>query len=181
MTCIVGLVDGERVVLGADSFGSTDGCYASALNTPKLITVGQLLVGYTSAYRFGQLLQYAEAVPPLVDQDPDYFLVSAFVPWLRRLLSEAGWQRVECGREEGGQALIACRGRLFVMQDDYSILEPACGYEAIGCGREYGRGSLHTSACEIPKLGAEDRIRMALRAAAAFDPHVGQPFVVRSL
>jgi hypothetical protein len=185
MTCIVGLVDDERVVMGADSFGGADGCPGSTLKNPKIVRIGGLAIGYTSSYRLGQLLQYGFSPPAVDDRDIEEYLVSRFVPSLRAHLKEHGWSTVENGREEAGGLLIACRGRLFRMQAEYEMIEEACGYGAVGCGATLAFGSLHTSGVAVTEgadwLTPEVRVRLALDASAAFDQHVAAPYTVMAV
>ena len=64
MTCIVGLADGENVWIGADSAsGGANGWAITRVVAPKVFPlqikeVDQwLLIGYTSSFRMGQILE----------------------------------------------------------------------------------------------------------------------------
>jgi len=56
MTCIVGITDGKRIVMGCDSAGSSPEnpeIYNVAVD--KIFTTGEYLVGICGSYRAGQI------------------------------------------------------------------------------------------------------------------------------
>ena len=57
MTCVVGLIEDNTIYLGADSLGS-NGHSKSEYRFPKVFQNGDFLIGYTSSFRMGQMLQY---------------------------------------------------------------------------------------------------------------------------
>ena len=182
MTVVVGLVDGGRVIMGADSAGSGD-CSTYPMVTPKVFRLGPLLLGYTSAFRFGQVIRYGLIVPRIApDEDFERYLAGSFSAALRDCLKEHGWHSTDNGRDAGGRLMVAYNGRLAVIEEDYGVIESMNGYRAIGCGSEWATGSLHTTG-RVPynTIVASLRVRLALEAAADHDQHCAGPFVVERL
>lgn len=60
MTCIVGLVDGDRVILGGDSAGIA-GWHLQLRADEKVFRNGPYAIGFTTSFRMGQILRYATA------------------------------------------------------------------------------------------------------------------------
>lgn len=191
MTCIVGLVHAPRgsrgkapektVYIGADS-ASVLGWTSRVTSLPKVFQRGPFLIGYTSSFRMGQLLQHALAVPPQgtgkKDQDDMKFMVTVFAEHVRALLKERGMSKVEANSESGGQFLVGYRQRLYSIMSDFQVNEMADGYDAVGSGAEYALGALRALGPEMPP---KTRVRRALEVSAHFSMAVCPPFYVRSL
>lgn len=180
MTCIVGLVSRKTVYIGADS-ASVLGWTSRVTRLPKVFQKGPFLIGYTSSFRMGQLLQHALAVPlqgsSRKDQDDMKFMVTVFAEHVRSLLKERGMSKVEANSESGGQFLVGYRGRLYSVMSDFQVNEMADGYDAVGAGAEYALGALRA----LPNLAPQTRVRRALEVSAHFNMAVCSPFFVRSL
>jgi hypothetical protein len=133
--------------------------------------------GYTTSFRMGQIIQYGFTPPTLGDDvDLDRVMRTTFVDALRTAFKQAGWARTDNGVEETGQFLVGVKGRLFTVDADYQVGEPADGYAAVGCGHALAAGSLHTSRA----LGWEPsrRVTAALEAAAHHSAGVVDPFTL---
>ena len=179
MTAIVGLVDKGTVYMGGDSCaGDAQSCLKTRMKHPKVFRKGEFIIGYTSSFRMGQLLE-CELTPPEMPENITLYdyMVRLFVPALRGCLKGGGFAKVENNVEEGGTFLVGIRECLFEIQSDYSVLDHASEYMACGCGREYCLGSLHSTHGWQPK----DRIIAALTAAAEYNAYVMSPFTVESL
>lgn len=182
MTCIVGVVDGDRVWMGGDSAG-TKWQAIRTIATPKVFHNGPFLIGHTNTWRFGNLLQHKLDTSELtvhLDRAADIhqFMVTRFVEAIRSVLSTAGYSQREDNREYGGTCLIGVRGRLFLMEDNYQIFETADGHASCGCGEDYATAALHALGHIIP---AEERVKRALETAAYLSTGVRGPFTILSV
>jgi len=174
MTCIVGLVDQGAVWMGGDSAGVA-GLDISLRADPKVFRNGNLLIGFTSSFRMGQLLRFRLVPPQRRDgQDLFEYMVCDFVESVRVCLREGGFAHRSNDVETGGFFLVATEGRLFSIQDDYQVSEFHRGFHAIGCGSAYALGSLYGT-MDLP---AEERVRRALQTAEYFSGGVRAPFVI---
>lgn len=183
MTCIVGLlagpglVAGKGVVIGGDSAGVA-GYLTVVRADPKVFRTGPFLIGYTSSFRMGQLLRFRLSVPARhPDVDVFQFMVTTFVDAVRDCLKAGGCAEVNNAVESGGTFLVGYAGRLFEIDGDYQVGEPADGYAAVGGGAELALGALHATA-DRP---ADERVQAALAAAAYFSTGVRPPFVIERL
>ena len=176
MTCIVGVPQGGgRVVMGADSAGLCDWDLTVRADA-KVFTRGPFLMGFTSSFRMGQLLKYRLDVPEHPEGMADLeYLSTAFVDAVRECLGDGGWRKKEHEREEGGTFLVGYRGRVYEVESDFQVGEPAAGYAACGCGARIALGALHALGVRVPPT---ERVRRALEAAEALSAGVRGPFVI---
>lgn len=157
VTCIVGLVGVNGVLIAGDAQGSTTWTKREDVQ-PKVFQLSELLVvGYCGSGRFGQLLQYhvMEGLEePSLILDEHKWVVKEFVPHLRAVADHHGHLHIylEDNSEGIGPSafLLGVRGRLFTVWSDFGVDEHVLSYDAIGSGAETAMGSLHG------ELGDED-------------------------
>lgn len=177
MTCVVAMVKDGHLFMGADSAGVSD--YSIRYRKdPKVFINGEMLFGFTSSFRFGQILQY-EFNPPKhhADVPIEQYMVSGAVPAMREALRNHGYTRVNNNEETGGQCLIGYRGRLFMIASDFQVCETDDCFNAIGCGQDLAMGSMLSTLKLVPNLPANSHIELALEAAARYSAGVTAPFV----
>ena len=126
----------------------------------------------------GQLLQYSLEIP----EHPDgmrnhHYMATRFIDSVRKCLHDGGFAKKKEGIESGGTFLVAYRGSLFTIYDDYQVGEYADGYASVGCGCEFAYGAIHATEGE----SAMTRVKRALKAAAKFSAYVMPPFHVLRL
>lgn len=181
MTCIVGLRHAGRMYLGGDAAGSRGG-YLHTLVAPKVFRRGPYLIGYTSSFRMGQLIQYGTKLPIPGDKDRRdilKYMCLTFVPWLRELFKNGGYLEKEKEAEVGGEFLVVVAGRLFSIQEDFQVSESASGFDACGCGMYIAWGAL--AGMERTKIRGTSRVRRALEIAERFTQGVSRPFTILSV
>lgn len=174
MTCIVGLEQDGKVYIGGDSaaVGGQD-IYAS--RTPKVFQNGRYLIGYTTSFRMGQLLQFSLGRITVKKKDPFAHLVTEFIPHLRTLFENGGYSRITNNKEAGGSFLLGYKGKVYSIQSDFQVNSCIDGMMACGCGEDYALGSMYsTQRIKDP----EKRLIMALSAAAHYSTGVCEPFLV---
>jgi ATP-dependent protease HslVU (ClpYQ) peptidase subunit len=177
MTCVVGLIAEGRVYIGADS-AAVAGWTRRKTLLKKVFRRGPFLIGYTTSFRMGQLLEHQLEVPRQADRESDMsFMVNQFIESTRTLLKSRGFSKVESNNEKGGQFLVGYRGRLYSVESDFQVGEMSEGFDAVGSGSDYALGAM----AALPKLPPKRRILRSLEIAAEFSMGVSAPFVVRSM
>ncbi len=181
MTCIIGFTDKEHGVswIGGDSLGSNGYTKSSELSAKVFRNelFKNVLIGGTTTFRHLDLLRYSEDLFDEVDfykkSEIDHkFMVTKFIPKVVKLFKEDVISEPET--ERGGSFIVATPGRVFRIQEDYSVLEPELGFCSVGCGEEAAMGSLLTTMRMDMK--PEDKIIMALEAAEQCYCGVQRPF-----
>jgi hypothetical protein len=183
MTCIVGIVHADGVTLGGDSAGvdvSNLGLWLRRDAKVFAIADGQMVLGFTSSFRMGDLLRYRLTLPRMHQSDSvDAYMRTSFIDAVRSCLSDGGYTRNDHGKELGGTFLVGFAGRLFRVEDDMQVGEAAADYDACGCGQSFALGALHalTGGHQIQgQFQAEPMLRAALGAAEQFSAGVRGPF-----
>lgn len=181
MTCIIGFTDKENNVswLGADSLGSNG--YTKSVNMAVKIfrneTFKNVLIGGTTTFRHLDLLKYSDKLFDEVDwlknTDIDHkFMVTKFIPKVIELFKDGIISEEEKNR--GGNFIVATPGKIFEVQQDYSVLEPELGICAVGDGEIVAMGSLLTT--KDLDMSIQDKIIKALEAAEQYCCGVQRPF-----
>jgi ATP-dependent protease HslVU (ClpYQ) peptidase subunit len=177
VTCIVGVVENNKVYIGGDSAGVA-GYSLTIRKDKKVFRNGEFLIGGTSSFRMIQLLHYAFEPPPYDENiDLEKYMATAFVDAIRECFKRGGYAQVESQQESGGHFLIGFRGRLFHVEADYQVGEALSSYDAVGCGADVALGCLYAT----PDMQSLKRIELALRAAEAHSAGVRAPFFIESL
>ena len=174
MTCIVGVVEGDSVYIGADS-AAVGGSLIRALKRPKVFRNGPFVIGFTSSFRMGQLLEYALEVPEQEEGMPDEeYMVTIFVEAVRKCLKEYGFLKIDSGQEEVGAFLVGYRDGLYCMAEDLQILQTLDGMAACGSAHQFALAVIY----DRRNSTTRERIQRALEAAAYFSTDVVEPFGV---
>jgi len=182
-TCIVGHREpGGLVWLGSDSLGVDEYNNMQTVVQPKQFRIGMWRVGYTSSFRYGEIIRHHvehEAEPPFQsdEKDPYEELVVDLIPKIRKELKDRGYTKVDENREDAGHSIwtrlnrSSGESRIFHVQNDFSVLEYSHDTVAVGCGAQYALGAALAS----PNTGSR-RVLDALQAAARFSSGVGAPY-----
>ncbi len=174
MTCIIGLEHKGKVYMGGDS-AAASGWDITRVVLPKVFLRDEFLIGYTTSFRMGQLLQFNLNIPEKSqDEDDLHYLITKFIPAIRECLKAGGYTKIENNVEENGDFLIGYHGKLYHVESDFSINRYMHGFDAVGCGTAYAYGAMAAQKNDNPKLCIE----RALEIASQFSNGVCSPFYV---
>lgn len=177
MTCIVGLVHEGKVYMGADSAASS-GFDRHLTSLHKVFRTGKFLLGYTTSFRMGQILQYHLTVRTQFTEETDeQYMVVAFVEAVRECLKGKGFAKIDNNVEEGGEFLVGYNGHIYQLESDFQINHWQHGMGACGAGEDYALATL----LALPNLEPEERIRRALEIASELSSYVSPPFLIESM
>ena len=176
MTCIVGIAQGGKVWIGADS-ASVSNWQCTKTTLSKVFKVQDFLIGYTTSFRMGQILQYHLVVPLQTDQLDLEYLVTKFIPKVRDVFQEHWFDEVKKEKNKGGDFLLGYGGHLYYVACDFQVNENVCGFDACGSGEEYALAAMKA----LEGLQPEERIRRSLEIAAFFSISVCGPFQILSV
>jgi len=176
MTCIIALEHAGQVWMGGDS-AAVAGWDIQKTANQKVFVIGDFLIGYTSSFRMGQLLQYHLDVPENNQDDDLRYLVTKFIPAVRECLRQGGYTKMENNQESAGFFLVGYRGRAYKICDDFQILRSMDGFVAVGYGESNALGALAALDIQNP----EQAIKRALEIAGRFSVQVCEPYYVLSL
>jgi hypothetical protein len=184
MTCIAGIsLSNGEVWIAGDSAGTNASSQQTLYREGKVFVVrnahgDEFLLGCGTSFRMMDLLRYTLVPPPYEEEELHRYMVVGFVEAVRACLEAGGWARKEANREEGGTFLVGFRGRLFEISPDYQICEALIGYHAIGTGDDLALGALFATQ---GNRDPQNRLMLALQAAAYHNSDVREPFVIQHL
>lgn len=177
MTCIIGMVDKNKVYIGGDSAG-VSGYNVIIRSDAKVFRNGPMLMGFTTSFRMGQILHYDLIVPEHPPEMDDMkYLVSHFIKSVRDAMKESGYLKNTSNRESCGTFLIGYHGKLYQIDEDLQVGAPVDNIAAVGCGAEVALGAMHGLAHLYPK----ERITKALQITEHLNSGVRPPFLVDEL
>jgi ATP-dependent protease HslVU (ClpYQ) peptidase subunit len=177
MTCIVGIKHAGKVYIGGDSLGSN--YYSKTVRVDQKVFIkGEMLFGFTSSFRMGQIIQYSFDLPERDAEDVDdmKFLVNKFVPALTAAFDTGGYLTKKENVNTGGTFLLGYRSKLYQIQEDFQVGESLEDYDACGSGEKYALGSLYSG---VYASNPKKRIELAIHAAEKFATTVGGPILVK--
>jgi len=170
-TAIVGIIQDGRIWVSGDSRAVSGYTITDDVQKVFKSEDGRFIVGFAGSLRGGQVLQYFLKVPlQEKNQTVLEFMVKTFVPAIQKCLSEKNGGMVEI--------IVGYKSRLFLIDSEFVVIESTLrGFDAIGIGRAYCLGSL----CATEGMSPEQRIKIAIEAAARFNAAVAPPINVLTL
>lgn len=166
------------------AFMAGDSCASDPINqslvkNPKVFhPVGRrdILIGCAGSFRMPNLMQHVEGVfPPeeeLATKDINMsYLVTEFTPVIKALTEDFD-------DDDMWEMLIAVGNRIYRMQMDLSILEPADDCDAIGIGGSVALGAFKVLNELAPYRSVEERMKHALNVACSSCQGCSAPFIV---
>lgn len=139
MTCILGLVADDFIILAGDKMGS-NGRTKDIFPRPKVFKNGEFLIGYTSSFNMGQILEF-QWVPPVhtIHMDDDEYIYKEVRQSIKTTLDKHDFGTTK-GKEslepELGTFLFVYHNKLYEYQQNSSILEIDF-IGACGCGTDH--------------------------------------------
>ena len=177
MTCIVGIIEKEKVYIGGDSAGVGGARIYIRKDKKVFLKDNKFIIGFTSSFRMGQLLMCDDRfkIREQNKNESDYhFMINAFIPSIQKLFKAGGYLRTKDDGLIGGVFLIGYNKNLYLIESDFQVGESTDNYMACGCGEDFALGSLF--ATQKTDMTTEQRILNALEAASKFSTGVAPPF-----
>ena len=179
MTCIIGLVHNGHTYVGADSASvDCERLVTRATKVPKVFRRGPFVMGYTTSFRMGQLLEHWLDVPGESEgMSGQEYMVKEFTETVRSLFKDKGFATIENNNEAGGRFLIGYGDHLYTMHEDFQIAEMVDEFDAVGCGSHFALGAVKALSNYNDPV---ERITKSLEIASYFSGGVCPPFNVLS-
>lgn len=179
MTCIVAIRDAGKIYMGADSLGSNG--YSKVIRQDKKVFIkNNMIFGFTSSFRMGQILEYSFNIPEQNKKQKDFnYLVDTFIPALIETYSSKLYLKKSSEQASGGVFLLGFNKKLYKIESDFQVGMSVDAYDSCGCGEYYAIGSLHTT--KNFNLTPKERIKLAINAASAYSTGVGGPTNILTL
>ena len=181
MTCIVGMIDkNKNIFMGADSAGS-NGYDIRTRMDKKVFINGDMIFGFTSSFRMGQLLRYSLKIPKHPSQKDDYsYLCTDFINAVIKCLEKNKYAHLKDNVIQGGKFIVGYKENLYTIEGNFQIGQINIDYTSCGSGEDYATGALYTIA-DNKQIPTETKIKRALEAAQEFSAGVRGQFEIIKL
>lgn len=179
MTCIIGFTDPKtkKVYIGGDSAGVA-GYNIQIRADEKVFRNGPFIMGFTTSFRMGQLLRYVFTPPEHPEgMDDMKFMVSVFIPAVKTIFKEQGFQKSKDSQDQGGAFIVGYRGSLYEIDDDYQVGKLMDNVSSVGCGSHIALGAMYA----LEHMYPAERIKRALEITTYLNAGVRPPFVIEEV
>ena len=171
MTTIIATQTDDGVLMVADSQINSSGKPYFHTDMVKIIERNRFLIGVAGRVIALQTIMHSWNPPPIASNYKGsvyHYMVTKIVPSLKSFIDESKIF-TEKEKEEGDlfSILIATKGQLFEIDEDYSVARREDGIYAIGSGSDFALGALLSGA----------QVGDAMRIAASLDVNTHEPFV----
>jgi ATP-dependent protease HslVU (ClpYQ) peptidase subunit len=183
MTCIVGYVYKNEVWMGGDSVAGNTSQYENMLiKNSKVFIKNNMLFGYTSSFRLGDLLEHKLEIPKHEKSfSVEKYMKTIFIDSVIKCMTDNKYAQIESNVANGGIFMVGYKNRLFLIQGDFSIieyLEPIC---SCGCGSQMAKASMKTLLKYNNKIEPKKLLTLALEITSEFNAFVKKPFKILKL
>jgi ATP-dependent protease HslVU (ClpYQ) peptidase subunit len=164
MTTLVGIQGPDFVVMAADSQITDNEQRIISTQTPKIVSVGDYLIGITGDSRPGDILAFNWKPPTYKNYDPVEWMGKRILPSIQLAFKENGY---EMDKEANFAYLIAFDGILFSIGSDLSFNASERGLFAAGSGGAFALGYLYSlkpnsyNSMLMSKVVAEKAVKIA--------------------
>lgn len=190
MSVVVGIEHKGQVWMAADSLVSDDEITFETTEPPKVFEWNGVVLGSVGSFRVGNVLFEAFEPPKIkASEDALSFMVRRFAPALRVTLEENDIDTKRKVVEDSFMLIdewslmvgliVGGEGRIYIVDDDFSVSRAADGYAFIGSGGEVAAGALF--AIQGSKRTPGWRIEKAVAAASKHVASVGGKIVIEHI
>jgi len=184
MTTLAAIQGDGWTVIGCDSRASdADGRYMT-IATDKIIDNNGILIAGSGASRGSNIMQFGWKPPkPTKLEDLDSFMTQKFIPAMRKVFIDAGYDAKEDGDAavQDSEFLVSVRGVLYPIFQDYSWDRDTRGIYFSGSGGAIALGAIEGLGIrdiESPK-DAERLIRKSIEIACDWDVYTNGPIITK--
>lgn len=185
MTCIVSLKQNDKIYIGGDT-AAVSGLSVNVRLDVKVFRNKKMLIGYAGSFRLGQIMRFAFNPPahPKGKDDYEYMCVD-FISAVQKCFKKHGFdgQNRKDEKETCGQMLVAYKGQLYEIYEDYQVGVSSEPFTSIGCGSDLAMGAMYAlhNLPKSDKISPEDKLKIALDAASTFNGGVLPPYTIETL
>lgn len=154
MTCVVAMIEDGKVYMGADHLGSDGFVKAEFVKNDKVFKNGDFLIGYTTSFRMGQILQYSWNPPARSEGvSDDVYFYKHVLDSIHSCFKGNGFGEKRATDWEFGNFLVGWKGRLFEVENAMALEHEK--FASVGSGCYHALGALKalgmTYQCGIPE------------------------------
>lgn len=178
MTTLIAYQGKEYCVIAADSQTTSHDMRADCSPMGKIAINGKYLVSAAGLVRGMNLIQHGFNPPsPARTKNLDKFMVNSFVPALRKLFAESGYDIKSEGSPSSfdNDFIVAANGTLYFVDEVYGIEKTKDKIYTAGTGAKLALGAAHALGIESAKTKSEviSILVKSVKVAIQFDINSG--------
>lgn len=184
MTTLAAIQGNGWSVIGSDSRSSDEHGRPIDMATNKIIENNGILIAGSGAGRGSNLLQFGWKPPkPKLSEDLDVFMTKRFIPSMRKIFIDAGYDMKEDGDSAAhdSQFIVSIRGILYPIFEDYSWDRDTRGIYYSGSGGDIAIGAME--ALNVGRVtsasAAEKIIKKAIEISTKWDIYSSGPIITK--
>ena len=178
MTCIIGVIEDNKVYIGGDS-ASIAGYNQVRRNDKKVFSKMSVdgveyIFGGAGSFRMIQLLQYSVNIPKNTKDSIFEFMCTDFINTVRSVFKENGYTTITSNNEKCDKFLVGVGSDLFAVDEDFQVVHS--NLHSIGAGNSFALGAF--KALENSQFPIEEKIKKSLEISEHFNIGVVSPFYI---
>lgn len=181
MTCVAALKRDGVVYICADSAATSTTFAYNIRSDRKVHVTDRYVMGYSTSYRAGQLMQHVFDAPDHPHDESDMtYMVKHFMESVRTVLKDGGYIKTTDGVESMDfDMIVGYNGELYTFCSDMQVAVVSEDYVAIGAGGDYALGAMAymKKHCDWSTMKPRTILQRAVEAAVAHDSSVRPPYV----
>ena len=184
MTTLAAIQGKGWSVIGCDSRSSDDSGRPMQIVTHKIVENNGVLIAGSGAGRGSNILQFGWKAPkPTANQNLDVFMTQTFIPQMRKVFIDAGYDMKEDGdaASQDSEFIISIRGVLYPVFEDYSWERDIRGIYYSGSGGDVALGAMEALGIDDVQTpeDAERLIKKAIEIASEWDIYTKGPIITK--
>jgi hypothetical protein len=177
MTTLAGIQGKGWCVIGAESKASEEDGTFVYMPDPKIFTNGCVLIAGCGDVRGLNVMEFGWNAPRYSGKSVEQYVTRSFIPSLRKAMISAGSDMKEDSKTAifANGLIIAVKGKLFSISEDYSWDRSIKGLYQYGSGGKYALGSMNVlggHTVSTPEE-AESIVRLSIQSAIECDMYSG--------
>jgi len=175
MTLIASYIDKDKTVwLCGDSIGCSENNKTTRADM-KIFYKDGYVVGFTSSYRFGQIIRHYVKLPAIPKKTRNHNHIIKIIELISEKLHDNHWGQELNNHRWGGQLIIGWPGNLYSIDTDFQYSQSVDPFLCVGSGSNYALGAL-SSLSSNTILKPEGLLLQAARTSSKFCATVGPPY-----
>ena len=140
MTCIISYKQDGKVILAGDKAGS-NGFSGHLSKEPKVFTNGDFMIGYTTSFRMGQILNHLWTAPKRkVDQNTVKYLYVDVIPSIMECFDDHNFG--DSKENKYGNFVMVYENEIYEVQGDMSMLQHDTDIVCVGSGEYHATAAV---------------------------------------
>lgn len=180
MTCIIGYNDkkNKKIYIIGDSAG-VSGLSVTIRDDKKVFRNGSFLIGFTSSFRMGQVLQHMSFPEQGEDVEDFKYMCTDFIDAVMDKFSDKSFGEKINDEKHGGVFMVGYKSNLYTIHSDYQVALCKDGFDSVGCGEKFALGALH--ALGDDKKSIPERLERAMDIVVKLSGGVRPPYVLEEM